>query len=369
MTSRVASERNVPATDTRAGAPPVSIVIPARNEEQSIAGSLEALARQTFGPERLEVIVVVAGDDRTAEVAARVGADRFHRLDVVRLAAGNKNAALVLGCGRARGALVVLLDADTELAADAVDALIRAQAGSPTRVVHGAALPRHLTWVSRYWELNRMLTKDLRFDGQVSGELVALPRAALQPADLPVLFPDRVGAKDDLHLGRALAARGCVVAYETRARATTLVPWTLGGLATTMLRNRRGTMAVVSLGEACAQAAASALVVGALPVAALLFVRSPGLAALALTPLVVYVARRAWQVEMLRRAGFGDHRRDLPGFLCLDLLGRALKLWAFGERLAGRSAPITFRGSRPAPESAAPVDVTERGATEQERGR
>ncbi len=370
MTSRVASERTVvSATEPRAAAPLVSIVIPARNEEQSIAGCLAALGGQTFGAERLEVIVVVAGDDRTAEVAARVGADRFRRLDVVRLEAGNKNAALALGCARAAGEPVVLLDADTELAPDAVDELVRAQGGRSSQVVHGAALPRHSTWVSRYWELNRKLTKDLRFDGQVSGELVALPRSVLRSADLPALFPDRVGAKDDLHLGRALEARGCIIAYEPRARATTLVPWTLRGLVVTMLRNRRGAMAVVSLGEAFVQAAASALVVGALPAAALLAGRAPGLATLALAPLAAYAARRVWQVETLRRAGLGDHRRDLPGFLFLDLLGRALKLWAFAERLAGKGAPVTFRGSRPAgaPGSRSAPDPLEPSGANRER--
>jgi len=216
----------------------------------------------------------------------------------------------------------------------------------PGSAVHGAALPRVDTWVSRYWELNRRLVKELRFDGTLSGEVVALPRALLVPADLPTLFPQTTGAKDDLRLGRTLSARGYRIRYAPAARATTLVPSTLRGLLTTMLRNRRGAMEVLPLRDAALQAANSALLLGALP-AALAAGRWPAGAALACAPLVVHLGRLSAQVTTLRRRDPDARRASLPAFLAIDLVARALKLWAFVERAGGRRAPTTFRGERP----------------------
>jgi hypothetical protein len=324
----------------------VSVVIPARNERATIPSCLRALRDQTIGASRLEVIVVAAGNDGTAEVARAEGEGRFGGFQVVELAAGNKNAALQAGCARAHGATVVLLDADTELAPAAINELLRALAADPGSAVHGAALPRVDTWVSRYWELNRQLVKDLRFDGTLSGEVVALPRALLVPADLPSLFPQATGAKDDLRLGRALTARGYRIRYAPAARGTTLVPSTLRGLLATMLRNRRGAMEVLPLRDAALQAANSALLLAALPAA--LASRWSGVAALACAPLVVHLGRLTAQVTTLRQRYPGARRASLPVFLAIDLVARALKLWAFVERAGGRRAPTTFRGERPA---------------------
>ncbi len=326
----------------------VSVVIPARNEAAAIGGCLAALARQTVGAAALEVIVVAAGEDDTAGAAERVArAAGFGRFEVARLERGNKNVALQTGCARATAATVILLDADTELAADAVAELASALRDGHSRAVHGAATPRYDTWISRYWELNRLLVKDLRFDGALSGEMIALRREMLDACGLQALFPDRTGAKDDLALGIALRARGCSIGYVAAARATTLVPWTLGVLATTMLRSRRGAMHLAPLGDAAVQAAWSAVLVGAVPAALLAWRWSPALAVAVLAPLVVHAAVLAHRVAALRRLGLGDHRRELPSFLLLDLLGRAIKVWAFAERLVGRDARRAYRGGRP----------------------
>jgi len=325
----------------------VSVVIPARDEENTIGACLRALGRQSIGAEQLEVIVVVAGDDRTAEVAAREGADHFGGFEIVPLGAGNKNVALQAGCAHAHGEVVLLLDADTQLEATAVAELLLALDARPRAVAHGALLPEVDTWVSRYWELNRRLVKDLHFDGTLSGEMVALPLAALASEDLPQLFPEAVGPKDDLHLTRALQERGWHVTYAPRARATTLVPFTWRGLVKTMLRSRRGAMRVLPRREAALQAGKSAVLLAALPAALLASTRSGVLAFGCAAPLLLHIASVIWRVEALHRRGLGDFRRGLPAYIGIDLLARSLKLWAFLERLVGRRAQLTFRGERP----------------------
>lgn len=86
--------------------PSVSVVIPAHNEEPTIAEVTRACAEST--PGLLEVLVVDDGStDRTAEVAAAAGAR------VIRLERNQgKGVALQRGIDHARGEILVFIDAD-----------------------------------------------------------------------------------------------------------------------------------------------------------------------------------------------------------------------------------------------------------------
>ncbi len=326
----------------------ISVIIPARDEADSIGACLAALARQTIAAPALEVIVVAAGIDGTGALAERAAAGAgFGRFTVVHLDEGHKNVALQVGCKHASAPLVVMLDADTELAPDAIAVLAAAVREGPERAVHGAPLPRYDSWVARYWELNRKLVKDLRFDGMLSGEFVALRRATILRIGSAVLFPSRRDLKGDFYFARVLAAHGCTVGYVPKARGTTLVPWTFRGLARTMLRSRRGALAIASRLDALAQGAFSAALIGGVPAALLLAPRFRWMAVACLVPVCMYMARLVSRIEALRRRGLGDHRREMPQFLLLDLVGRAIKVRAFVERAAGRTPPLSFRGERP----------------------
>ena len=92
---------------------PISIVIPAHNEEAYLQRTLDALRRQDYPA--FEVIVVANGcTDRTAEVARR----RCEQLIV--LSQKSLGVARNLGARMARGELLVFLDADTTLAPSAL---------------------------------------------------------------------------------------------------------------------------------------------------------------------------------------------------------------------------------------------------------
>lgn len=332
----------------------VSVVIPARDEAGAIGACLAALARQSIGAAALEVIVVAAGTDDTENAARRASDDAgFGRFALLHLERGNKNTALRVGCAEATAPVVVMLDADTELADDAVVALAHAVREGPERAVHGAPLPRYDSWISRYWELNRLLRKELRFDGMLSGEFVAMQSATIERLGVETLFPQLPAVKVDFHLARVLARHGVASGYVSGARGITFVPWTFRGLTRTMLRSRRGTISVASRADAWAQGALSAMLVGALPAAALVLSWSRALAVGCVSPLLVYTARLWRDVEALRRRGLGDHRRELPSFLFLDLTGRAIKVWTLVERIAGRTPPLAFRGERPGEAGAA----------------
>jgi len=110
--------------DEAGGGGPVSVVIPAHNEERVIGRCLAALTSGAAEDE-LEVVVVCNGcDDRTASVARAAMPEAI----VVELAVASKASALNAGDGRATHFPRVYLDADIELPITALRATARALA-------------------------------------------------------------------------------------------------------------------------------------------------------------------------------------------------------------------------------------------------
>jgi glycosyltransferase involved in cell wall biosynthesis len=96
--------------------PLISVVIPAHNEERYLPTTLEYLARQTYFPR--EVIVVANGCTDQTEAMAKDKCDRFIWLDSRSL-----GLARNLGGKKARGELLVFLDADTLLEPHALETI------------------------------------------------------------------------------------------------------------------------------------------------------------------------------------------------------------------------------------------------------
>ncbi|HEU0076197.1 MAG TPA: glycosyltransferase family 2 protein [Longimicrobiaceae bacterium] len=126
-----------------AEAPPVSVVIAARDEERGIEHALASVLAQRYGP--LEVVVV---DDRSADATGAIldrmaAADsRLRVVHVADLPAGwlGKNHALHLGAAEAAGDYVLFTDADVVMEPDTLARAIgfmRAEG-----IDHLAAAPR-----------------------------------------------------------------------------------------------------------------------------------------------------------------------------------------------------------------------------------
>jgi len=115
MTSTAAGDVVAAAATTRSGSPSVSCVLPAFNEAGTLNAMLAALSdelRQHF--ERWEIIVVNDGssDDTEIQVAPWL---RGRNVRYVSLSRNfGKEAALTAGLDRARGDLVLLMDADLQ---------------------------------------------------------------------------------------------------------------------------------------------------------------------------------------------------------------------------------------------------------------
>jgi dolichol-phosphate mannosyltransferase len=201
-----------------AGAPPpsvpVSVVVPARDEAARLPACVEPLLAD---PDVAEVIVV---DDRsqdgTAALAASLGA---RVVDGRPLPSGwvGKPWALQQGLERARGDVVVTLDADTRprpglvraLAASLADAdLVSATARfacrtAAERVLHPSLLA---TLVVRFGPLDALGHRPAPARAVINGQCVAVRREPFLAAGGFALAAGHM--TDDIALARALAARG-----------------------------------------------------------------------------------------------------------------------------------------------------------------
>jgi 4,4'-diaponeurosporenoate glycosyltransferase len=129
-----------PDTDTH-----VSIIIPARNEEQTLPRLLESIRTSTRTGIAPEVIVVDDSSiDTTAATARTGGAIVFH---AAALPSGwtGKSRACALGAERCSGNLLLFLDADTWFIDQGLQRLLSAWAQHADRRVALSLLPFHVT--------------------------------------------------------------------------------------------------------------------------------------------------------------------------------------------------------------------------------
>jgi poly-beta-1,6 N-acetyl-D-glucosamine synthase len=104
--------------------PLVSILIPAYNEGITLENCVVSLFKQTY--ENYEIVIVNDGStDDTEKVAWRLRDEyKHHRIRVYSQANGGKAAALNLGIKKAKGEIVVSMDADSMFLPDAVEQLV-----------------------------------------------------------------------------------------------------------------------------------------------------------------------------------------------------------------------------------------------------
>jgi glycosyltransferase involved in cell wall biosynthesis len=139
----------MPATDTANGRPAVSVIVPARNEEDCLGACLRSLVAQSGVA--FEIIVVDDhSTDRTREIASSFASPIVRVIDAGPLLPGwtGKNNAVAAGARVARGEWLLFTDADTiHLPGSLMRSLEEAKR-------HGAALLSHSPeqTVKSFWE-------------------------------------------------------------------------------------------------------------------------------------------------------------------------------------------------------------------------
>jgi cellulose synthase/poly-beta-1,6-N-acetylglucosamine synthase-like glycosyltransferase len=126
---------------------PVTVIVPAYNEAASISATLHSLFGQSVAP--AEIIVVDDGStDGTGDVARALG------VTVVRPPAntGSKAGAQTFALGQVRTPFTVAIDADTALAPNGLERLLRAFDDPSVAAACGTVLPQRVRTI---WERGR----------------------------------------------------------------------------------------------------------------------------------------------------------------------------------------------------------------------
>ncbi|NBE54937.1 bifunctional polysaccharide deacetylase/glycosyltransferase family 2 protein [Streptomyces boluensis] len=209
---------------------PVTVLVPAYNEEAGIGGTLRSLLASTH--RRLQIIVIDDGSsDRTVEIAYEY-ADRDPRVEVVCQTNAGKAAALNHGLKYARCPYIVMVDSDTVFEADAIERLIQPLAHPAVGAVSGNTKVgnrrrflgrwQHLEYVFGF-NLDRRMFEVLECMTTVPGAIGAFRLDALM--GVGGLSEDTLAEDTDLTM--ALWRAGWRVVYEERAIAWTEVPTSL----------------------------------------------------------------------------------------------------------------------------------------------
>jgi hypothetical protein len=195
-----------------------TVVIPAHNESRVIGRLLGQLV-QAGSSRKLDVIVIANGcSDDTVRIASAFG----QRVRVLDVPAASKHGALAVGDGAATGFPRVYIDADVEIGASDVEALVAelgtpgVLAAAPARVVTLDGCPWPVRWYYDVW----MRLPQVR-DGLFGRGVIAVNEAGHgRMAGLPPLLSDDLAAS--LLFApeeRRIAARAQVVCHPPRTVA------------------------------------------------------------------------------------------------------------------------------------------------------
>jgi len=195
--------------------PSVCVVIAAYNEE-----NIQSTLRSVWGTyPRLEIIVVDDGSTNGMGEEARKFARVHPGVMVLRLAdRTGKSPALNYALQYTKAEVIVGLDGDSDLAADAIWEIVQPLANPRVGIVSGAVLGRNpfvnlVTWFQAYEFLHsvfvgRILSARLGLLGIASGAFAAIPRAILDKG-----FGWDEGSSGDLDLTLRIRKAGYEVAF------------------------------------------------------------------------------------------------------------------------------------------------------------
>jgi poly-beta-1,6-N-acetyl-D-glucosamine synthase len=133
----------------RADRPGLTVLVPAYNEEASVADTVRSLLAQTEVPDEI-IVIDDCSTDATAEIARAAGARVVRPPQNTGSKAGAQNYALAL----VETEYVMAIDADTTLAPDAVARLLPSMAADGVAAACGFVLPRHVRTI---WERGRYI--------------------------------------------------------------------------------------------------------------------------------------------------------------------------------------------------------------------
>ncbi|MEJ1095045.1 MULTISPECIES: glycosyltransferase [unclassified Pseudoxanthomonas] len=233
--------------------PDVCVLVACYNESENIADTLASLARQDYAGS-VEVVVIDDGSVDDSLAIAQAKAAEYSRPGLsIRVLAQPKNRgksqALNRGLAETTQSLVITVDGDSYLRADALRKLVERFLSDPagTVAVAGAVLVRNSreNWLTRSqeWDYFHGIAAVKRMQSMYHGTLVAqgafslYTRASLEQVGG---WPECVG--EDIVVSWALLKTGARIGYCEEACLFTKVPTELGQFARQRQRWSRGLM-------------------------------------------------------------------------------------------------------------------------------
>jgi cellulose synthase/poly-beta-1,6-N-acetylglucosamine synthase-like glycosyltransferase/peptidoglycan/xylan/chitin deacetylase (PgdA/CDA1 family) len=229
-----------------AAPPPVSVIVPAYNEEAGLAATVRSLVRTDY-PAPIEVIIV---DDGSTDDTPIIGDRLARELPNVRLICrpnGGKPAALNTGIAQAAHDILVLVDGDTVFQPDTIRNLVGQLADPSVGAVSGNTKVANRKGLIGRWQhieyvigfnLDRRMFDVLGCMPTVPGAIGAFRRQAV--ASVGGLSTETLAEDTDLTM--AICRAGWRVVYEEGAIAWTEAPSSLRQLWRQRYRWCYGTM-------------------------------------------------------------------------------------------------------------------------------
>jgi cellulose synthase/poly-beta-1,6-N-acetylglucosamine synthase-like glycosyltransferase/peptidoglycan/xylan/chitin deacetylase (PgdA/CDA1 family)/spore germination protein YaaH len=248
--------------------PSVTVLIPAHNEESVIVQTLTSVLASDA--KDLRVIVVNDGSSDSTSALLDANFSRDPRVRIIHQVNRGKAAALRLAISEAQTEIVVTIDADTEVEADAITKLLRHFSDPKIAAVAGNVKVGNRTgWLTRWQALEYITSQNMEkraFDllnciTVVPGALGAWRKSAIEAAG--GITADTVAEDADLTV--AIRRLGWRISYDEEAIAWTEAPetpgqlirqrfrWTFGTLQTvwkhnsTLFRPKYGTLGFIAL--------------------------------------------------------------------------------------------------------------------------
>jgi poly-beta-1,6 N-acetyl-D-glucosamine synthase len=209
--------------------PPVSVIVPAYNEEASIEASIRSLLSTDYGGP-IEVLVIDDGStDRTAEIVQSLN---LPAVRLIRKPNGGKASALNMGIDAASADFVVLVDGDTVFQRDTIRHLIAPLADPSVGAVSGYPKVANRKGLLGRWQhieyvvgcnLERRTFEALGCIYTIPGAIGAFRKEIL--VELGGMSTDTLAEDSDITV--AMVRAGWRVVFEAKAVAWTEVPSSL----------------------------------------------------------------------------------------------------------------------------------------------
>ena len=223
--------------------PKISVVIPAHNEERVIEKTIRSALAVDYPKNKLEIIVVDDGStDRTFEIAKK-----FERknIKVFKKKKGGKASALNFGLKKAKGELILALDADCFLSKDSLKKMVGYfEDPKVMSVVPALSVYKPRKFIEKMQVVEYAITAFVRKLTTFIHSLNLTPGAALYRKEFFEKYGgfDENNVTEDFEIGMRIQSKNFDIAYALDTIVKTIVPDNLKDLMKQRIRWTYGTL-------------------------------------------------------------------------------------------------------------------------------